>query len=689
MILKGLRVENVKCFEDLNVAFVPGKNVIIGPNGAGKSTILQSILYSLFHEYPQGKVGGLIRHGEQAAEFALEFDHGGRHYAVERTLRRSGRQEAQLSELGQPDSLADNQKGVTQAVSETLQTTKEVFRDVVLVRQGEIAQIVDMPPSERKVLFDRLLGIHEYEQAWNQCRLLMNTLDKKLSKSMAVMEAHKPSADKLPERRTNLRGLKKELKDKKRLHSEKRTELKAIEAEWKALEELYRQIGTMETQIETQQRHLDTARTKEVELEKAFDDACDELEIVPPAKLTTLLTRLDKDIDKLEENIGIRRKEYNELLEKQGELTPLATREQELRDEIKKLEGEIESTEKEILSQIPHLIKVDYENWLETIKAETSTQNEKLREVQKEIRNAGNIQGKFDTKKAEVKGYEDVILSLQEQISKNEKAARRKGGADWKATARLSLGRLRRKLEKKAEDMESADTEGERLAKEAGKAESTVARFEQELADLQSLIGKKCPKCKQIVDEKHAAELELETKEKLNEAEGRVSDLIARQEEEAKKYKTLKKEAELLDNTIQQIEQLGIYLSTEVDSTKEIKRIEPKLKRARNKLAEQERALAEYDVVALKEEEKLVESQYGTLKDLEGDVKSILKDIKAKEKLDKELDHVSKKVSDLQSSALDTRLPKLDTAIQSMEVRRDNIRTLEGATNNLIGIQGQ
>ena len=164
MILKSMKLKNVKCYDEAEIVFAQGKNVIIGRNGSGKSTLLQSILYSTYALYPQGTNDQLVRTGASVAEFELEFEHGGRKYQVERKLRSGGAPEAYLTDLATDLLRAETQTGVTDELSNLTQMKKEVFRDVILVRQGEIARIIDMRSSERKDLFDRLLGL--YDSTW-------------------------------------------------------------------------------------------------------------------------------------------------------------------------------------------------------------------------------------------------------------------------------------------------------------------------------------------------------------------------------------------------------------------------------------------------------------------------------------------------------------------------------------------
>ena len=43
MLLKNLHIINFKMFEDLNLQFKPGFNLILGDNGVGKTSVLEAV----------------------------------------------------------------------------------------------------------------------------------------------------------------------------------------------------------------------------------------------------------------------------------------------------------------------------------------------------------------------------------------------------------------------------------------------------------------------------------------------------------------------------------------------------------------------------------------------------------------------------------------------------------------------
>jgi len=80
MYIKKIELDNVKCFEHLEMEFenYPGWHVILGENGVGKTTILKAISASLFSDTTSFSVEedftNWIRHNKEFAKIVIGFD---------------------------------------------------------------------------------------------------------------------------------------------------------------------------------------------------------------------------------------------------------------------------------------------------------------------------------------------------------------------------------------------------------------------------------------------------------------------------------------------------------------------------------------------------------------------------------------------------------------------------------------
>ncbi|MBR9700985.1 SMC family ATPase, partial [Candidatus Woesearchaeota archaeon] len=316
MILKSLKIEDVKCFEDAEIEFVRGKNVIVGQNGAGKSTLLQSIYYSLFGSYPRGSNSDLIRTGENSSRFSLEIDHYGRDLLVERKLRESGT-EAVLLERPNDIELAIKQSVVTEEIEDILDVKKEVFADVILVQQGEIAQIIGMKKSDRKNLFNKLLGIHDYEQAWEKCRRITSTLKSLKEQSLSLIEGQREIASKLPKRKKDLEEMRTYLKSYKAELMKLKAQYTEVHTQWKEQESLERRIGELEASIEGQEDSLEIHQDALNDHQDNITYSCTTLDYTIPssftrAKMSILSKTVNRDLTKTKEELTTKRGQHED-----------------------------------------------------------------------------------------------------------------------------------------------------------------------------------------------------------------------------------------------------------------------------------------------------------------------------------------------------------------------------------------
>ncbi|MBI2971755.1 MAG: SMC family ATPase [Candidatus Aenigmarchaeota archaeon] len=90
MILKSLKLKNIRSYVDETIVFPLGSVLLSGDIGSGKSTILLAIDFAFFG-LQKGEIAGseLLRHGKNAGSVELEFELDGKRIVITRTLRRN------------------------------------------------------------------------------------------------------------------------------------------------------------------------------------------------------------------------------------------------------------------------------------------------------------------------------------------------------------------------------------------------------------------------------------------------------------------------------------------------------------------------------------------------------------------------------------------------------------------------
>ena len=87
MILKSLKLENIRSYADQTVSFPLGTTLFEGDIGSGKSTILMAVEFALFGLGSE-KGGALLKAGEKQGSVILRFEVEGKDYEVYRRLER-------------------------------------------------------------------------------------------------------------------------------------------------------------------------------------------------------------------------------------------------------------------------------------------------------------------------------------------------------------------------------------------------------------------------------------------------------------------------------------------------------------------------------------------------------------------------------------------------------------------------
>ncbi|MFN4067041.1 MAG: AAA family ATPase [Thermosynechococcus sp.] len=180
MEIQRLTLKNFKIHRERTFEFLPGVNVICGENGAGKTSIFEAIAWVLFDAtsgYGSGFNRAIIRKGSQYAEASVQFISAmdGRSYIVRRNTQ-SGYSiyDPQLGNLGL--SLREDVQawlrehlGLRSALP-----LKEVFEQIIGIPQGMITADFLRPPAQRRQIFEPILQVSDYRQAFDNALSLLN-----------------------------------------------------------------------------------------------------------------------------------------------------------------------------------------------------------------------------------------------------------------------------------------------------------------------------------------------------------------------------------------------------------------------------------------------------------------------------------------------------------------------------------
>ncbi len=173
MEICSVTLKNFKTHADSHFEFRPGTNAICGENGAGKTSILEAIAWVLFDhsDYTRGE---LIRTGSKSTQVAVAFiSHlDGRVYEARRCTNRGyDLFDPQLNINLGLRKLEDVQAWMREHIGVPPHTDlARLFAETIGIPQGTFTSDFLKRPVERKKIFDPILGVEEYKQAYEQMR---------------------------------------------------------------------------------------------------------------------------------------------------------------------------------------------------------------------------------------------------------------------------------------------------------------------------------------------------------------------------------------------------------------------------------------------------------------------------------------------------------------------------------------
>jgi len=172
MRIEVVQLENIRSHVKSTVPFTKGFNCLVGGLGCGKTSVLYSIDFALFGDPVGRSFEYLLREGAESGKVTIQFTQNGNTYILTRGLKRRGKgitQDVDALKLFHEEKLIASMK--TDAVEEQIRTitgmNRDLWREIVWVRQEHLKELIDAAPRERQKRLDELFGLSDYETAWS------------------------------------------------------------------------------------------------------------------------------------------------------------------------------------------------------------------------------------------------------------------------------------------------------------------------------------------------------------------------------------------------------------------------------------------------------------------------------------------------------------------------------------------
>jgi exonuclease SbcC len=281
--IKSLQLENIRSHSKTKIPFVNGFNCLVGGLGRGKSSVLYAIDFVLFGDPLGRSYEYLLREGAAVGKVTAILVHGEKTYTLRRALRRHGKgvsQDMDQLKFYENDRLIASVKN--EAVAEQLNAltglNKDLFRQVVWVRQEHLKELLDVTPRQRQTKLDQLFGLSDYEVAWSVLHRFQR--DYEIEKDVYGKDPDVIGVDKLQAEYNKaveeFSSIENQIQDLNEKLTQAESALKEATSHLEGLEELRKQteaLRGMEIQLQTNIANIEETSTRlvnEIETKKTL-----------------------------------------------------------------------------------------------------------------------------------------------------------------------------------------------------------------------------------------------------------------------------------------------------------------------------------------------------------------------------------------------------------------------------------
>ncbi len=563
------------------VPFVEGFNCLVGGLGQGKSTVLYAIDFVLFGEPLGRSYEYLLREDAQKGKVTAEFIHNGKSYKIQRALDRKGKgisQDTDHLKLYKDGKLVASNRNdaVLEELTALTGLDKDIFREIIWVRQEHLKELIDITPRQRQTKLDKLFGLSNYDIAWSN--LHQYERDYEVEKRLLDQDVDVIRAGKLEENyntavedystiTTQIHETQQNLTEAESTLTEASVHLESLEEMQKTTEELQRkkvqlttnlgnlgyQIKRISVQNETEKRRLESLKQQLNQMETKEKDS------------QTILQEIGWDQDK-------------PLKEHQKQLSSIEEQLRNLRVEQGTTQNEMQASEANISSIVaenkcPRCLQEltgEYKNSLKkNLQKEKAEKQKLLAELQQKLAKLRNIQSKANTAVSNFQQVAGRIEDTKRQITEKQELLSQNTAEIQKAQVQEKT--IQEQLEKT--NLEIADFDVTELLSARKNKETALTRHrdaKNELANLERKKGDLASRVDELKERLDVVQKKIERKERID----KLSEIIDRVRAAYRSIQPkLRKEfVTYLQLTVQQmldnlVGDLGPVLNIEIDKT--------------------------------------------------------------------------------------------------------------------------
>jgi exonuclease SbcC len=502
MIIKSLKLENIRSYVEGTVEFPLGTTLFEGDIGSGKSTLLMAIEFALFGLGSE-KGGALLRAGMKNGSVSLEFSVDGQQFKIYRSLERKGKgvQFGEAILTTKEGTLTLSAKEMKEKVLEILgfneppdpKARSVIYRYAVFTPQEEMKEVLLMQPDSRLQTLRKAFRIEDYRTAMSNASSLVKLIEKEANNLSTLSNDLEEKVSQSASLKSEAEGYQEELKQQQEKEKCMELDYKKLKSETDRLQNEKERLYGATVAIPLLTKEIEEKDSEILELQNESEGLTKEVE-------ETLKPSMDK-FEQIEKPTSKSAK----------------TLEEELR-ELRKLETQLNRREGSIEDKITDYKTVEKKKKCPTCDRPADPSEFKLK-IELKIKEKDETSSSLESCGEKITRIEKLLKSLEKYDEAQERLKDlnlRETNNDKKIQGNMKkIGTLKGLIEKAKKQLgilQKQSQEYEKISRKVSEDAKKLADIEADLTETRKIISSTDRAIKDV--ENRARELDEEIKQK-------------------------------------------------------------------------------------------------------------------------------------------------------------------------------
>ena len=331
MILRALKLHNVRSYIDEEFSFPSGSVLLSGDIGSGKSTILLAIEFALFGIMRSGLSGNsLLRHGQNTGYVELSFAINDNIYVIKRTLKRGKKSVSQESGYifadgskfeGTPIELKSKILEIIGYPEDLLTKSKSlIYRFTVYTPQEDMKHILFEDKDVRLDTLRKIFGIDKYKKIRENAVLFIREIKKKKNDLSIRLESYDEYSEDKKVKTSKLNEINLDIQDKKVLIESIKKKVEEQKNKVMQFEDQIKKINEIKKDIELKELLINTKKKNQVEIDIKSKNIVDEINKYETKLVEYKNIISKKPVEKLEQKLTTLQDKHSALIKQKTSL---------------------------------------------------------------------------------------------------------------------------------------------------------------------------------------------------------------------------------------------------------------------------------------------------------------------------------------------------------------------------------